>query len=120
MSFDAKIDALIAAINANTEALKGAGGAKSAAAPAPAAKAKTEAAAAPAAVKPKHTRAEMQAALNEVKEKFSPADAKGIIKDSGKVDKMSDIPDAAIDAVYDACKAKMGEGEGGGDSGDGL
>lgn len=68
--------------------------------------------------KSKHTRAEMQAALNEVKENFDTETAKALIKAAGFA-KMADIPDDMIDEVYDAAKAKMAELEGGGDEGGG-
>jgi DNA replication initiation complex subunit (GINS family) len=70
--------------------------------------------------KSEHTRQEMTAALNEVKEKFGAADAKAIIKSAGKVDKLAEIKDELIDAVYAAAKVKLDGEEAGGDEGDGL
>ena len=50
----------------------------------------------------------MAAALGEVKEKFGAPAAKAIIKETGGKDKMAEITDPkAIDAVYDAAKAKL-------------
>lgn len=62
---------------------------------------------APAA--PKVTVEEMQAAVNEVKEKFGTTEAKEIIKSAGGVAKMADIPEAKIEAVFKAAKAKLEE-----------
>ena len=89
-----KIEALTTAVEALTAILTSQGGA-AAAAPAAATAAKTEdkapAAAdkpkrttkAAAADKPKRTKAEVQAAVNEVKENFDVATAKGLIKAAG-------------------------------------
>ena len=96
-------------------------GTSAAAAPAPAA----EKAAAPApkpaakAAAPKkpaneHSKEEMVAALTELKDTKGKDAAKAVIKDVGGVDKMADIPDEKIDAVYSAAKAAM---EDGGDDG---
>lgn len=82
-----------------------------------AAAAKKAAAKKDAAPASEHTRAEMQAALNDVKEASGAAVAKSIIKSAGGVDKMQDIPDDKIDAVYDAAKAELGEGGDDGDDG---
>lgn len=50
---------------------------------------------------------EMQAALNEVKEKFGAAEAKSIITDVGGAKKMAEIPEAKIKAVFEAAKARL-------------
>lgn len=68
--------------------------------------------------KPKNSKAEVTAALNEVKDKFDAATAKGIIKDVGGVDKLADIPEAKYGDVYEAAKAKVAESDEGGDPAD--
>lgn len=64
-----------------------------------------------AAAAPKVSVEEMQAAVNEVKEKFGTAEAKSIIETAGGVKKMADIPEAKIEAVFKAAKAKLEEGD---------
>lgn len=59
-----------------------------------------------------HTREEMQAALSKLKEDQGAPAAKAIIKDVGGVDKMADIGEDKIDAVYDAATAAL-EGDDG-------
>ena len=127
-----KIEALTTAVEALTTILTSQGGA-AAAAPAAATAAKTEdkapAAAdkpkrttkAAAADKPKRTKAEVQAAVNEVKENFDVATAKALIKEAG-FDKLGDVTEDKFDELYEAAKAKMAELEGDGDEGgdDGL
>ena len=127
-----KIEALTTAVEALTAILTSQGGA-AAAAPAAATAAKTEdkapAAAdkpkrttkAAAADKPKRTKAEVQAAVNEVKENFDVATAKALIKEAG-FDKLGDVTEDKFDELYEAAKAKMAELEGDGDEGgdDGL
>ena len=123
-----KIEALTVAVEALTAILTSQGGA----AAAPAAAAKTEEKApvadkpkrttkAPAADKPKYTKAEVQAAVNEVKENFDVATAKALIKAAG-FDKLGDVTEDKFDELYEAAKAKMAElegddGEEGGDDG---
>lgn len=117
MSLEDAILKLVAATEANTAAVLAAGGSPAAApAAAPAAdKAagkgkKTETpAAAPAA--PKITRDEVNAALEQVREKFGVEEAKKIISGEGKAPKRADIAEENFKAVYDACKAKMEGGE---------
>lgn len=108
MSLEEALKANTAALEANTAALKGAAAGKPAAA-------STDKPKADSKPKSEHTRAEMQTALNEVKEKFSPADAKAIISETGGVVKLADIPDAKIDAVYEAAKKKLAAEAGGDD-----
>ena len=102
MALEDKIEALTKAIEANTAALKAGGGSSSGSS----ASTSTAAASAPAS---KHTRPEMQAALNEVKEKKGADAAKAIIKDKGGVAKMAEIPDAKIDDVFDAAKKALAD-----------
>ena len=118
-----KIEALTTAVEALTAILTSQGGAAAAApaAPAAAAAAKTEDKAPAAADKPKRTKAEVQAAVNEVKENFDVATAKGLIKAAG-FDKLGDVTEDKFDELYEAAKAKMAElegddGEEGGDDG---
>jgi hypothetical protein len=105
MNIEQLIATLIAALNANTEALNKAGGA------APAAGAEKTTKAKPAAVKdePKITQDMVNAALVKIKDDFGMPEAKVIIKDVGKVDKMSDIKPATFQAVYDAAVARHAE-----------
>ena len=115
-----KIEALTTAVEALTAILTSQGGA-AAAAPAAATAAKTEDKAPAAADKPKRTKAEVQAAVNEVKENFDVATAKALIKEAG-FDKLGDVTEDKFDELYEAAKAKMAElegddGEEGGDDG---
>lgn len=61
--------------------------------------------------KPKHTRDEMEAALNALKDKKGIEAAKGVIKSAGGVDKKAEIPDDKVDAVFDAATAAASEEE---------
>lgn len=94
MSFDKLITDLIEAVNKNTEALKAGGGKGGSSSSGSSSNSTAQ----------KHTKAEMQAVLQELKEKKSADDAKKVIKETGGVAKMADIPDDKIDAVYDAAK----------------
>jgi hypothetical protein len=60
------------------------------------------------------TREEMVAALTEVKEKFSAADAKAIISKVGAT-KMAEIADDKIGAAFTLAKAKLEAADAGGD-----
>lgn len=119
MSIDKKIDDLIAALDRNTAALAAAGTAVAASATAaPAAKAdKKEAAAAKAdkkeAAAPKITQEEMQAALIKVRDDFGSDVAKALVREVGKVEKMSEIKPALYQTVFDAAVAKHAELSGG-------
>lgn len=108
------IQDLIAALNANTAAHMGNGGAASTDKPAASTDkpAGGKAAGGKAAPKAKEEPAgptveEMQAALGQVKEKFGAAEAKAIIKSFGKVEKMGEIPADKVKAVFDAATAKL-------------
>jgi hypothetical protein len=107
MSLEDKIEALTKAVEASTAALTAGGAAPAATTTAKAGKTKTTETTAPTT-----TREEMVAALNEVKEKKGVSDAKALIKDVGKADKMADISDKLIDAVFKAAQAKLAEEEG--------
>lgn len=107
MSLEEKIEALTKAIEANTAALKGGGG-----------KSTGGGAASGGATKGKHTKAEMQAALEKLKQMSTSADAKAglaaaktVIAEKGGVSKMAEIGDdpKVIDAVFDAATAKIAE-----------
>lgn len=122
MSIDDAIQKLTDALNANTEALKAvaaAGGAAAhAAAPAEKktrAKAETKVEEKPAG--PKHTQAEVNAALIKLKDDFGLPKAKEVITACGYA-KMDEIKEADFDKVYDAAVAKheelTAESEGGG------
>lgn len=100
MSLEESIVKLAAALDANTAALKAAGtAAPAAAATKPAA---TKPAAAPAAAKPKHSREELAAAAGAYKEKTDATQAKALIAEHGKAEKLKDVADANLDALYDA------------------
>lgn len=107
MSLEESILKLVAALEANTAAIGLA--ATPAATDKPAASTSTPAKPAkPAAYEAKHSHEEMAAALGEVKEKFGAPAAKAIISEVGGKAKMAEIVDPkAIDAVYDAAKAKL-------------
>lgn len=117
MSIEAALAALTAAVEANTAAILGAAKA------APEATADTEKttkttkgtkatkAEKEEPAKPEHSREEMIAILAKVKEEKDVAAARAIIKTTGGVDKMADIPEAKIDAVFAACEAALAEEE---------
>jgi len=109
MSLEQAIQALTAAVEANTAALKGAGAKPAASASTTTTKAEKPAAAEYAA---KHSKEAMTAALNEVKERFGTPVAKSIVTDVGKAAKMAEITDPKlVDACYEAAKAKLAEAE---------
>lgn len=94
-----------------------------AAAPAAAPKAAAEHAAAPkapaaapkaaASKKPVHTREELSAVAGAFREKTDKEQAKALIKDKGGVDKLADLPEGKIDALYAAFEAAMADLEAG-------
>ena len=81
--------------------------------PAPAAAAKPAAKAAPKKAASEHTKEEMVAALTELRDAKGKDVAKAVISEHGGVEKMADIPDDKIDAVYAAAKAAMEDGDDG-------
>ncbi len=115
MSLEQAIQALTAAVEANTALLKGASVTKSVVKEdAPAADRPVKPAKPPKVeekVKPKSefTREQMQAALSSLKEANGAPAAKAVIKEFGKVDKMADIADDDIDAVYIAATSALEE-----------
>ncbi len=122
MSIETKIDELIAALNANTAALKG--GAAAPAATAEKAETKTEAKAEKKAeakaekkvpaYTPKHTMEELQALGAEVRSKLGMEKAKALRSEhAGEVAKLSEITDPKkIDAVYEAFAAALEAADG--------
>lgn len=112
MSIETLLQNLIDAVNANTAAIKGAPAAAStapAADNAPAAEKQTRSRAKKEEAKstgPKHSKAEMQAALNEVREALGTAKAKELIKNAG-FDKLADVTEDKFDELYDAAKALL-------------
>lgn len=112
MSLEQAIEALTAAIQANTAALQAisAGSTKDSEAtakPEKASSAKAAAKPAPAAKsEPKRTRAEMQAAVNEVKERKGIKAAKGLIKRAG-FDKLADVTEDKYEELYEAAKREL-------------
>lgn len=116
MSLESKIEALTAAVEALTAQLKLAGTGSTAAvgkdkevaAPAPAPAPKPAKPAKPA--EPEVSIEDMKAKVTEVKDTFGVAEAKAIIKNVGKAEKMGDITDPAlVKAVFDAAVAKLAE-----------
>lgn len=59
--------------------------------------------------KPTITQAQMQAALQEVKEKHGVPEAKAIIVEAGGVKKMDEISEDKYETVFKACQAKLEE-----------
>ncbi|MCB1865152.1 MAG: hypothetical protein KDG50_06950 [Chromatiales bacterium] len=109
-----KIEALAEAINNLAAAYKAGGGAAPSGSTGGGRKG---GAASSSASKPKHSKAEMQAAVNEVKEKLGTPAAKELIKSVG-FEKLAEVTEDKFDALYEAAKAKVaddgdGEGEGG-------
>lgn len=123
MSLEQALVENTAALQALTAALK-AGGTAPASEKAPAAEkstktTKTTKTEEPKGYQAKHTTDEMIAALTELKESKGLPEAKKIIKEVGKKEKMGEITDpATVDAVYEAAKAALGGDEEG--EGDGL
>lgn len=110
-----KLDALTAALTANTAALLKAGGGTAAAGTTTGGgKGKGGGKAAD----PKVNQDQMNAALIKLKDKFGMDEAKAIIKEHGKVDKMGEIKPAQYEAVYTAAVARYEELESGGSSED--
>jgi len=109
MSIDTAIAALTAALLANTAALEKAGGAAPYAAAAEKPATKGKATAEKKVDEPKITQEQVNAALIKIKDDFGMPAAKEVIKDFGKVDKMSEIKPAQFQAVFDAAVAKHAE-----------
>lgn len=106
MSLEQKIEALTAAVEALTVAMKSGGAASASSADKPAGTKTTKTT--KAEYEPKHSKEEMQAAMAEVKDKLGVAKAKEIRGEVGKADKLADITDPkVIDAVYEAAKAAL-------------
>lgn len=116
MSIEQLIQDLTAAINANTAALTGGaatakGGDEAAAKPGRKAKSTEEAPAKSKGYEAKHTKAEAQAAANEVKENKGVAAAKAIISELG-FSKLAEIEKPEdIDRLYEACQKALAEDE---------
>lgn len=122
MSIEEAMQALTSALNANTSALKGAPATP--ATPAgndrPAARGRPRADG-KAAAKPSHSRSELVAILSDYREKHGVPAAKKLIKDVGGADKLVDVPDANVDALFNAAdEALAGNGGDTADAGDGL
>lgn len=105
MSIEKALADLTAAVEANTAAVLGKGG--TAATTDKPAKATADKPAKATTKKPasEHTREEMQAALAELKKEKGAPVAKEVISEHGGVEKMAEIPDDKIDAVYEAAVA---------------
>ena len=104
MSLEQAIAANTAAIEALTAAMSKGGAATTTTA----AKGKDK----PAAYEAKHTVEEMQAAMNDVKEKCGKDKAIELRNTVGKVAKLADVKDAkVIDDLYEAAKAALKEVE---------
>lgn len=119
MSLEQALAANTAALEANTAALLGAAGKTTTTGKTTADKTEKAGKTEKSSSKSKHTKAEMQAALNDVKEQKGTAVAKKLIKEAG-FDKLADVTEDKFDELYDAAKAELGDGEGEGSSDDGL
>ena len=125
MSIETKIDELISALNTLTAAVAGKGGTAPAKATAaePATPAEPAKRGRPAKTPaPSVSKAEMQAAVNEVKEAFDVATAKALITQVGFA-KLADVTEAKYKELYDLAKAKMtelGDGDADGDGDDDM
>jgi len=126
-SFFAAIAAHTAALEAHTAALTAAGGAGAAAGAAKADTAKTTTAKTTTAkttpakadtAKPKHTRPELIAILNRVKEEHDSTTAKELIKEHGKADKLAEVDDKLIDTLFNAAETLLGGASAGSDEGE--
>lgn len=108
MSLEDSIIELVAAVKANTAALKG--GSSGAAASKP----ENKPAAKTGAKKPKHTVEEVCALLQKIKLEHSAAHAKAVINEGG-FDKMVEITADSADAMFDLATEKLAELSGEGD-----
>lgn len=111
MSLEAKLEALTAAVLANTEALKGAKGA-------PAASGKPGKTS-PAEKTSKFTPEQVKAAAVKVKDKLGTGEAKRLIKEVGKADELMKIEVGNYDAFIAACEKAVAAAEEPEDGGDG-
>ncbi len=106
MSLEQAIAANTAAIEALTAVMSKSGGAATTTTTSTKGKDK------PAAYEAKHSLEEMQAAMNDVKEKCGKDKAIEIRNNVGKVAKLADVKDAkVIDDLYEAAKAALKEAE---------
>jgi hypothetical protein len=113
MSIENALQALTVAVEANTAALKG-GAPAAATGDKPTTKARGK-----AGVKPSHSRSELVAVMSELREAQGASVAKAMIKEVGGSDKLADVPDANVDALFEAGKKALGNEDENG-SGDGL
>lgn len=110
MSLEAKIEALTAAVEANTAALKGAkGGAPGTADPGKGKSGKTS------AVVPKNNIEAVKAAAVKVKDKLGREKAKELIADPGMAEELAKMKPENYDAFVSACEAALSD-DGDGDS----
>lgn len=114
MSIEKLLQENTEALNANTAALLKAAGGGAAAATTTTAAATGGKGKKAAADAPKITQDQVNAALVKLKEKHGTDEARAIIKDHGKVEKMGEIKPAQFQAVYDAAVARFEELENGG------
>lgn len=106
MSLEQAIAANTAAIEALTAVMSKSGGAATTTTTSTKGKDK------PAAYEAKHSLEEMQAAMNDVREKCGKDKAIEIRNNVGKVAKLADVKDAkVIDDLYEAAKAALKEAE---------
>lgn len=113
------VAALAAAASALATAIGGEGAADTAAEK-PAAGKGGKAGKTSTAEKPKHTRAELTAVMNELKESKGASVAKGLIKEVGGSDKLAEVADSKIDELVKAAKEALAEGDDGDEGDDGL
>lgn len=109
MTIEQLIAANTAALEANTAALLKSGGSTTGAGKTTGGSTAGAGKTTTTAKGPKNTRESMVAALQKVKEEKSKEEAKALISEVGGVEKMADIPEGKIDAVYDAAVKKLAE-----------
>lgn len=123
MSFDAKIQELIEALDRNTAALEaaGSGGGGSTKPEGTSGKGGASGKAGGASGKggKKVTEEDVKAMAVALKDKFGTAEAKKIIKSAGKANQLADIEEANYAAFVKAGQAKLDEADNGGDGDDG-
>lgn len=109
MSIDKAVAELTAALDRNTAALLAAAASAGAASAAGAADKPAKPAKADKPAKSSVTQEQMQAAVIKIKDEFGLDEAKKIIKEAGKCDKMGEIKEANYQAVHDAAVKRYEE-----------
>jgi hypothetical protein len=107
------IERHIKALEANTAALLGKGGAAASSTGAATGGGKAAGGKGKDKSEPKINQDQMNAALIKLKDKFGMDESKAVIKEHGKVDKMAEIKPAQYEAVYTAAVSRYEELENG-------